>query len=145
MISINKVNTKKVTDAINKYGDDAVKSISDITKITAQEIELTAKSYAPVDNGTLRQSIIAEQQESPLHYRITAYMPYSAYQEFGTGGKVIIPEGWSAKAKQFIGKGLRKINLTPQPFMYPAFIRGRGIFNKEIKEALKRLNNKFNG
>jgi HK97 gp10 family phage protein len=145
VIKINKVNNKKVTDAINKYGNDAVVSIGEVVKATALDMELTAKSLAPVDNGTLRQSIMAEQQESPLHYKVTAYMPYSAYQEFGTGGKVIIPQGWSDKAKRFIGKGLRKINLTPQPFMYPAFIRGRAMFNKEIKEALKRLNNKFNG
>ena len=145
MIRINKINTKKISNAFAKYGDEAVKEISNIIKITSQEVENTAKQLAPVDDGTLRQSIRSEQQETPLDYKVTAYMPYSAYMEFGTGGLVDVPEGWGEMAMQFKGKGIRQINIMPRPFMYPAYLYGKSIFNKDIKEALKYLNKKFNG
>ena len=145
MVTVKIKNIKKIEDAIKKYGDDAVKEFANVTKINAQETESQAKSFAPVDNGTLRQSIRAEQQEHPLNYKVTAYMPYSAYQEFGTGGLVDIPEGWAEMAAQFKGKGIKQVNIMPHPFMYPAFRWVRTNFNKDIKEAIKYLNKKFNG
>jgi len=144
MIKINLSNTKKVEALFKEYGVKAIKEIGKITQITAQEIENTAKSLAPVDDGTLRQSIRAEQQETPLDWKITAYQPYSAFQEFGTGGKVVINEDWGFMASQFKGNGIREVNLSPQPFMYPAFVKGRSMYNKDLKEELKILSNKFN-
>jgi len=144
VIRINKINTKKVTDAFAKYGDEAVKEITNIIKITYQEVENTAKTLAPIDNGTLRQSIRSEQQETPLSYKVTAYMPYSAYHEFGTGGLVDVPAEWVEMAAQFKGKGIRQVNIMPRPFMYPAYLKAKGMFNKDIKEAITHLNKKFN-
>jgi HK97 gp10 family phage protein len=140
-------NIKNVEAALKKYGDVAVKEFGRITKDTAQEILGTAKILAPKDEGA-RAGIVAglksEQQESPLHYKVTAYATHSAYQEFGTGGLVNINEGWGEMARQFIGKGIRQVNLSPQPFMYPAFVKGRKIFNDDLKDSIKHLNNKFN-
>ena len=125
MVKISVTNTDKLIKAFEKYGDEAVKELAEVTKIKAQEIENRAKTLAPVDDGTLRQSIRAEKQESPLDYTVTAYAPYAAYQEFGTGGLVNIPEGWQDMASRFKGRGIRQINMNAQPFMYPAFVFGR--------------------
>lgn len=144
MIKIDVQNIKGVTALFNKYGVKAVKEIGKVTKITAQEIESTAKTLAPRDNGTLAQSIRAEQQETPLDWKITAYMPYSAYHEFGTGGLVTIKEDWHDMAAQFRGKGIKEVNLPARPFMYPAFVMGRKNYNKELKEELKVLAKRFN-
>jgi len=144
MIKLDVTNTNKVIDSIEKYGEDAVKEIKSVTKITAQEVEDEAKSLAPIDKGTLRQSIRAEQQEAPLTYKVTAYMPYSAYHEFGTGGLVNIPKGWGEMASRFKGKGIKQVNIKARPFMYPAYLKGKMIFSKNIKDALKHLNKKFN-
>ena len=144
MISIDIKNIKAVEKSFAKYGEKAVKAISNITKITAKEIEATAKTLAPVDDGTLRQSIKAEQQTTPLIWKITAYQPYSAFQEFGTGGKVLIQEGWGEMASRFKGAGIREVNLTPQPFMYPAFVKGRAMYDDDIEDELKQLNKKYN-
>ena len=144
MVKISVTNIKKVEAAFKKYGDEAVKELAEVTKIKAHEIENRAKSLAPVDDGTLRQNIRAEKQESLLEWRVTSYMPYSAFQEFGTGGLVNIPEGWESMASRFKGKGIKQINMSPQPFMYPAFVFGRATYEKDIEDSLKHLNNKFN-
>ena len=144
MISINIKNTKKLINAVEMYGKEALKEVGEVTKFTAQEIENTAKMLAPVDKSQLKASIKSEMQEDNLHYKITAYQPYSAYQEFGTGGKVVINEDWSEMASQFKGAGIREVNLTPQPFMFPAYVKGRAEYNKSLRDLFKELAKRFN-
>jgi len=144
MVQLKVQNIKGVTDAIKMYGKDAEKEIGNVTKINAQEIEGNAKRFAPIDDSFLRNSIRSEQQENKLSYKITAYMPYSAFQEFGTGALVNIQEGWGAMASLFKGKGIKQVNIKPHPFMYPAFVIGRKQYAKDIKDALKSLNKRFN-
>ncbi len=144
MVKISVTGVNELKAAFKKYGNDAVKEFASITEFKAREIEQKAKSLAPYDNGTLRQNIRAEKQ-SELDWKVTSYMPYSAFQEFGTGGLVNIPDGWKSMAAQFKGRGIKQINIKPQPFMYPAFVFGRKTYKKDIEDSLKRLNNKFNG
>ena len=144
MLKINVPNTSKLIKSIGYFGEDAVKEVGKITRLTALEMEATAKTLAPIDNGTLRQSIRAEQAESPLDWKVTAYMPYSAYHEFGTGGLVDIKEDWGAMAAQFKGKGIKQVNISPKPFMYPAFVLGRKTYNKDLRELFKVLAKRFN-
>ena len=147
MIKINKINTKKISNAFAKYGDEAIQEITNIVQLTAQQVEDKAKQLAPIDNGTLRQSISSALniENKGMSAIVVANQPYSAYHEFGTGGLVDVPEGWGEMAMQFKGKGIRQINIMPRPFMYPSYLYGKSIFNKDIKEALKYLNKKFNG
>ena len=147
MIKINKIQTKNVENALKKYEKDVIETMAEVVKTTAQDIERNAKDLASVkrvwDNGDLAQNIKAEEQETPFNYKVTAYMPYSAYHEFGTGGLVDVPNEWSEMARQFIGKGIKQVNIMPRPFMYPAFIFGRMRFNKDIREELKVLSKQF--
>lgn len=146
MTKISVTNTKGVIAAFNKYGDEAVKEIKSITQITAQEVEDKAKNLAPVDKGQLRQGIVtvADTQDKGFTWRVLATQPYSAYHEFGTGTYVNIKEGWGEMARLFKGKGVKQVNILPEPFMYPAFVFGRRIFAKNIKESLNSLSKKFN-
>ena len=150
MVRLQVQNIKGVTNAINKYGKDAEDEIKSVTKITAQEVEETAKSIAQSkkiwDKGTLVQSIqtLGKVADKGFTWVVAALQPYSAYHEFGTGGRVNIPEGWNTMAAQFKGKGIKTVNIQARPFMYPAYIKGRTIFKKNIKDALKHLNKKFN-
>jgi len=150
MVSIKVSNIKGITAAFEKYGEDAVKELSEITQIRAQEIEADAKNNASIkgvwDKGDLAQNIRSSAiiNEKGLGWTVGAYMPYSAYHEFGTGGLVKIPQGWEQMAAQFKGKGIRLINIIARPFMYPAFVKGRNQYKKDIKESLKHLNKKFN-
>ena len=65
--------------------------------------------------------------------------PYSAYMEFGTGGLVEVPKELKDQAIKFKGNGVKQVNLRPQPYLYPAFVKGRKNYIKSLKKELKRL------
>ena len=143
-LTIDIKNIKDFQKAFDKFGDEAIKTFEEVTLIKAMETEAEAKRLAPVDKGTLRQNI-KQQKIDNLNYKITSYMPYSAYMEFGTGKMVQVPEELYEIAKQFKGKGIREVNIPPQPFMYPAFVKARITYLKDLKNALQQIINKRNG
>ena len=108
MIKINTSNIKKVTKAIEKYGDDAIETIEGVVSGIAYNIQDNAKELAQAkkvwDLGGLVDSIKVEKQENNLTYRVTSYAPYSAYMEFGTGAKVQVPTEFKDIASKFRGK-----------------------------------------
>lgn len=150
MITLKVKNIEGVINGFKKYGSEAEKEFKEITQIRALEIEADAKTTASVkgvwDNGDLAQNIRASSilKYKGLAWEVGAYMPYSAYHEFGTGGLVNIPSGWEKMAEQFRGKGIRQINIQARPFMYPAFVKGSKLYIKDLKNSIKRLNKDFN-
>lgn len=134
---------KSTLDSLKKFGKEADKSVELITLAVANEIELDAKSLAPVDMGFLRNQIHTQEVNSK-QYKIIAGAKYSAYMEFGTGGLVNVPDELKELAIQFKGKGVRKINLTPQPFLYPAWKKGQKEYVKELNKELDFLTKKYN-
>jgi HK97 gp10 family phage protein len=131
----------KVLNSLKAYGVKAENGIKAITSATGEEIAADAKTLSPVDNGTLRQSINADIVNNGFTSRIAANAPYAAYQEFGTGGLVSVPKELESIAAQFKGKGIRQINLKPQPFLYPAFVKGRAQYVKDLEALLTKLAN----
>jgi len=144
MINIKVKNIKQVQDAIAKYGNDAVNAFEDVIFDEATRMAEVAKVKAPIDFGTLQNSI-NWQKENNLLYNVGTNIPYAPFVEFGTGGKVDIPNGWDDMARPFKGQGIRQVNIEPQPFMYPAYLESKKTFNKGFEKAIKKLNNKFNG
>ena len=143
-----KVNAKlKGVDKLLKdfrgFGKEGVKEFSSITKLTAQDIEGNAKINAPIDLGKLRQSIHAV-KITDLAYKVNVGVEYGAYMEFGTGALVTVPDELKSVAMHFIGKGVRQINLRPQPYLYPAFVKGRVQYIKDLKGSIKHLTKKIN-
>jgi HK97 gp10 family phage protein len=132
-------NIDKVIKQMKALSPKAHDAIVQITEDNAQEIVLNAKTLAPVNFGKLRQGIGNEKHDSELKQVIFAREKYSAYMEFGTGGKVQIPSELKEVAAQFKGKGIKEINLQPQPFLYPAFVKGSAQFLKDLKDNLKVL------
>jgi hypothetical protein len=59
--------------------------------------------------------------------------------EFGTGGTVNVPAGYEDFAMQFKGKGIRKINLKPRPYLIPAFESEIPILRKNIQNVIKNV------
>ena len=135
--------SKKIIQGYKMFGQAGEDMVKKVTSLTANEIEAEAKRLAPVDKGDLQQNIIA-QALNPLAWRITSFMRYSAYMEFGTGGLVRVPPELKEIAIQYKGAGIKKIDLKPQPFMHPAFLKGRIIYDRDLKQGLKILTNKFN-
>lgn len=138
-----KAELKGLQELLKKFktlDKEIVKNVDDLIEGSAQEIELDAKVAAPVNFGKLRQGIKSEPiQGEKLGYRVVAKEKYSAFMEFGTGGKVKVPAELKDIAIQFKGKGIREVNIQPRPFLYPAFVKHRKILIKDLKDYLKTL------
>lgn len=132
----------KLLKQLSEIGKEGEIRIAQTTEGTAAQIEADAKQLAPVDTGKLQQGI-KKFEINKLSWAVFAnahnVAPYSAYMEFGTGGLVEIPDELKDQALQFKGKGIREVNLRPQPFLYPAFVKGRKQYIKDLKEDLKDL------
>jgi len=73
---------------------------------SALKIQSDAKRLAPVNFGTLRNSIVLTEvsNQNGFVYSVGSNLLYAPYVEFGTGGKVTIPSGYEDFAAQFKGK-----------------------------------------
>tara|TARA_R110000796_G_scaffold121328_4_gene235493 strand:+ start:279 stop:707 length:429 start_codon:yes stop_codon:yes gene_type:complete len=132
----------KVLKDLSKLGKDVEKSVIIITDANAKEIVVDARQRAPIDLGKLRQGINNE-KKGEINQVIFAREKYSAFMEFGTGGKVKVPNELKDVAIQFKGKGVKEINLQPRPFLYPAFVKGREQYLKDLKDLLNTLTKKI--
>ncbi len=135
---------EKTIKKFKRFGEEGEKVVEQITSIKAKEIEAEAKRLAPVDKGFLRQNIV-RQQLGELSHQIIAFAPYAAYQEFGTGRLISIPSELTELAAKFKGKGIKQINMRPQPFMYPSFLKAKATYAKDLDFALNQLTNRYNG
>lgn len=149
-------------ELLNKFADlgrQGERMASASVNAVGDFIVADAKERAPADLGKIRQGII-KVSVSQFQVMIAATAPESAFQEFGTGGKVEVPEEMADVASQFQGAGsgdmqafilalvgwigrhgisgtknetpeqiawamakaILRDGLTPQPFLYPAFV-----------------------
>jgi HK97 gp10 family phage protein len=135
-------NLDKVIKQMQNLGVNAEKSIVKINEKTAQEIvsnaKVNARNLGVFDNGKLVQGI-ATNSEGKLNQVVFAKEKYSAYMEFGTGGLVSVPSELKEVAAKFKGKGIKKINIQPRPFLYPAFVKGRVQYLEDLKAKLNEL------
>jgi len=93
---------KKVEALSEKVQDEIALSIRE----SALKIQKDAKRNAPVDMGTLRNSIFIDfdYQKNKLTYKVGASASYAPYIEFGTGGSVKVDPQYANYALQFKGK-----------------------------------------
>lgn len=142
MITAQIKNLKKVLSELDQFEEEVNKKVEIVTKANAQDIELGAKQLAPVDMGFLRNQISTEKNPNKIAYKVVANAPYSAYMEFGTGGLVEVPKELKDVAIQFKGRGVKKINIAPRPYLYPAFVKGRSQYVKDLEKLLDDLGKK---
>lgn len=120
--------------------------VADTIEMTAKEIERQAIRRAPIDTGKLRQSIQAVKIDE-LTYEVqanaTGLAPYAPYVEFGTGGLVNVPPELQEMASKFRGRGIRKVNLRPRPYLYPALVANRSRLLEDLEEILERESGKI--
>lgn len=127
---------------LNKFKEQGVEAIKANIEASGYIMQNDAMQRVPVDLGQLKNSIRIDFKDNGLTVVMVATAPYAAYQEFGTGGRVSIPKGMEELARQFKGRGLRNVNLAPQPFMFPAWDRERKQFVIRLQKELDRLANK---
>jgi|TARA_R110000765_G_scaffold84555_1_gene163525 HK97 gp10 family phage protein len=139
-VKINQSDLAKLKSKLNNLRAFDKKTLSNELGKTAFDIARKAKQSAPVDNGTLKQSIRTELKGKTVE--VIAGAHYAPYIEFGTGGQVKLDDmlelGIPASyAEQFKGKGLRNVNLPARPFFFSSARVG-------LKNLLVRLNNELN-
>lgn len=143
-IKINASDLSKLNKKLDKLRAFESQKVSNELGKTGLEIVRLAKRAAPVDKGTLKQSISAQRSGKTLNVIAAAH--YAPYVEFGTGDDVNLDDmlrlGIPARyAKQFKGKTGRKVNLPARPFFFSSARVGfQNLFNRlngEIKKAIK--------
>ena len=114
------------------------KEIEEIVEDNTRQLARSAKRFAgaSVDLGFLRNSIRVA-KNGKLEWRVVVLAKYGPYIEFGTGGLVRVPDELKELALQFKGRGVKKIDIRPQPYLYPAFELQRDQFIKDIKDLLE--------
>tara|TARA_R110002020_G_scaffold462556_1_gene682137 strand:- start:72 stop:515 length:444 start_codon:yes stop_codon:yes gene_type:complete len=143
-IKINASDLSKLNKKLDKLRAFESQKVSNELGKTGLEIVRLAKRAAPVDKGTLKQSISAQRSGKTLNVIAAAH--YAPYVEFGTGGRVDLDDmlrlGIPASyAAQFKGKGIRDVNLPARPFFFSSARVGfQNLFNRlngEIKKVIK--------
>lgn len=130
-------NTAKLTAEFKGLKSDLDKEIEQAIQIATRNTSANAKSFAPVNISGLRSSIhpIVKGKTG----EVLANVKYAPYQDFGTGDKVIVPTELKDYAMQFKGKGIRKVNTRPQPYLYPAFFINRDRLTKDLDKRMKKV------
>lgn len=144
---------KELFRKLAKFGDEAEKRIDQITKSSATRIADDAKDNAPRGketnkdgNGTINiTQLINVEHTSHLFYTVKVQAdqdkgPIPAYLEFGTGAFVEVAPEWKDMAWEFYKNG--KGRLHPQPYLYPAYTRGKKIYEDTLKALLDQLTKK---
>ena len=126
---------KHIEDALKGIDVKLRERVGDEINASALTIQSSAKRLAPVDLGFLRNNI-ALVPIGDLTFAVEAKAKYSAYVEFGTGGLVSIPAGYEDLATIFKGRGLRTINIRPQPFLIPSYETEKPKLIQRLKKLL---------
>lgn len=159
----------KVIKELKGFGEQGVKMISNITSNTADDISGNAIVLAPSNNAKLRQSIhVVKINElnykivvgvsygayvefgTGVKVQIPTEMKDIAAQFKGSGGgsfeqglKSI--EDWcrskgiDVKLAYVIFVSLLNKGMDAQPFLYPAFVKGRKQYLKDLEKGLEVL------
>lgn len=145
-IKIQRAEIARFARKVKKWEAALKKEVADDFAEAAINIDRNAKLRAPVNTlvgagGVLRSGQYFEKRKGGLNYLIGNRVKYAPYQEFGTGRRVSLVElvkaGYpSSYALQFKGKGIREVNIQPQPFLFPSV-------NEEVPKTYKRLRETF--
>lgn len=141
-----KINEARFQRMLNKYKQ----TVNEVSATMDRELAASGEdmvrsaknlvsSQGAVDTGRLLNSI-SFRKEQFLSYQFVAQTDYAAYIEFGTGNRFITPENnaWAKLAGLFRGKGIKQVNLPPRPYMRPSILAYWPIFQKRIREYLRK-------
>jgi HK97 gp10 family phage protein len=145
-VKINQQDMKLLASKIEQLKKVSKEDLAKNISHTAMSIANEAVKEAPVAEfmgSTLKQSIGSEAKGTQAI--IYAKTKYAAYQEFGTGRFVDVSEATqlgipaSEIKRLYKGKGKRKVNISPQPYFFPAVRKGLKKLLTNIEKDLKRI------
>jgi HK97 gp10 family phage protein len=105
-VTFNITGIDKLIEKFHKLDAKIKSDLKDEVNASALKIQSNAKKLAPVNLGSLRNSIYLKEtsDNKKFVYTVGTNVKYAPYIEFGTGGKVTIPPGYSDFASQFKNK-----------------------------------------
>lgn len=163
---------KELFKKLAQFGEEAERMIDIDTKNTAEDIAEGAKQKVPVNFGKLKQSINVKKEEHlfytvNVNEKYGAYVEFgtgvkvsvpaefqdiaSAFQNERGGGFDEMLESikvW-CRAKgipedraYIIAMNLIKEGQSPQPYLYPAYVRGKSLYKRMLENTLETLTKK---
>lgn len=130
-------------EALDRYPRAAKKNFSRAAEYSGRMVERDAKRAAPVDQGSLRQSI--DTYPKGMAATVEAGVKYAGAVEFGRKpGKqppVQSIERWAGKRGLdpfVIARHIGRFGTKPQPFMVPSVEKNKRGIIKEFETALKK-------
>lgn len=134
----------RVMHRIESYTDAKLDGIKRVVVESAVNIESTAVSLAPEDEGNLKNSIHTDISNEGLTADVTASAEYAAHVEFGTDPHVIKASPGKTLAFKMDGKMVfrKQVNhpgTKAQPFMFPAWERERPRYLSALRSELRRI------
>jgi len=146
-----KINSKDLKDLKNKLkklrrysSDESVKEINR-AMLEAQSLAVQEAPVAKSYGGTLKGSIQLKVHKDGAEMYSTAN--YAPYVEFGTGSRYVSPNDAtklgipSSYIAQFKGKGVKEVNLEPQPFFYGSAAKAYKKMLYRLERRLKKIAN----
>jgi len=138
-VKISATDLKKLNKKLDNLKKFDKQTLSNELGRTGLDIASKAKKAAPVDKGTLKQSIKSERKGKTVE--VIAGANYAPYIEFGTGGMVKLDDmlelGIPASyAEQFKGKGIREVNLPARPYFFSSAREGLNDLLLRLKKEL---------
>lgn len=155
---------------IKTFGADAIRQINAETEASAMQIEGDAKKRAPANFGKLRQSISRRKIKPSkwavtVNEHYGAYMEFGTgtkvnvpnefkdmansfrgqrHGNFRQGLDSIKvwcrSRGIDVKYAYVIFAKILGAGINPKPFLYPAWVKGKRDYEKNLKALLRRLN-----
>ncbi len=128
----------KLLRAAQRFEEGILEKVSDIVFETARLIQTEAKALAPVDDGSLRDSIEMKML-GKYNAVVTVGSHYAIWVEFGTGVHAEGPGGSRAKKIPWtyyslkLGRYVTTEGMKAQPFWGPAVDAGQAYFKTEMR------------
>ena len=139
-VKISAADLKRLNKKLDNLKKFDKQTLSNELGRTGLDIASKAKKAAPVDKGTLKQSIKSERKGKSVE--VISGANYSPYIEFGTGGMVKLDDmlelGIPASyAEQFKGKGIKEVNLPARPYFFSSAREGLNDLFMRLKKQLR--------
>ena len=144
---------KEAIDKLGEYAESAKFEVKEelmgaardisreaIDRLSSMSVQANGKEYRGVgETGFLKNSFTTPVFTDEYTVQFTVQAKYAPYIEFGTGNLFISTgeEIWDEIAKQFKGRGKKKINLPPRPYLRPSVNRIMPIYEKKLKTILE--------
>lgn len=126
---------RELLRAARRFEEGLLDKISDIVYETARLIQTQAKALAPVDDGSLRDSIEMKML-GKYNAVVTVGVHYAIYVEYGTGIYAQNGNGRRTPWTYFstkLGRYVTTEGMRAQPFWGPAVDAGRDYFEAEMR------------